>query len=199
MRRVLLVVSLTALVAIGSTVWLYTKVRPELSETKKKLDQLNEHLSAVRTVLSNFCLELATQENLPGFDANVVGTLDQCMNIIPDDATLPALKAEVLVPKYIRNPKPSNMVYLDRALQAADVSLNISKAANVKPTVEAMDWKGIAYCLKASVGQSSEREAFVKSATETFQAEPERLRTLGDMSAFKINCPVEVKKALHIQ
>jgi hypothetical protein len=197
MRFVLVIVSIGALAAIAITVWLYMTKLPQIKKQQQEIARQSEDLSRIRGQLGDSCVKLATLENESDHKEESVQTLDKCMVFFPNDPTLPAYKAQVMTSIFIEDPKKS--IPLDYALQAADTSINISKSINSAPPVEAIDWKGIAYCLQARSSTSPEREIATQNAIKAFQSEPTaRLKTLGAMTEFQTYCPVEVKTALHV-
>jgi hypothetical protein len=200
MRSMLIVVSLAAITAIGITAWLYITKIPQIGRQQKEIATKNAEISRMRSQLAQSCVKLATLENSKQNEDESVETLNSCMTFFPNDPTLPAFKAQVMVSGFARNhAKGKN---LDYALQAAKASLDIANSAKVQPAPEAYDWKGLTYCLKAKFGQPSDQAVFIQDAINTFQEEfrqiPKRKDSIHDMKEFQDFCPDEVKTALHM-
>jgi hypothetical protein len=201
MSRMLVLVAASAAVAVGIAVWLYARTIPQIQQLKTSVNALSaknaglaERNNQLAEELAENCVKLATRQRDSEKDfQGAVDTLNACMGYFPDDATLPAYKAEVLASS-VAHGKPDGTA-LDGALEAAAQSIQI------KPTTEAYDWQGLAYCLKAKSAKPADQPSLLNSAKQAFQAEfqafPFRKGSLRNSSEFADDCPAALTAALY--
>ena len=201
MRLMLIAVSIAAIAAVGVAIFLYEKTIPEIHTLRTALDAEKTQNDATkaenektRSQLADNCENMSTREKDSYKDfQGAVQTLNLCMDYFKDDPSLPAYKAEVLASGFAHG--KGNGSDLDGAIQAATQSLAI------RPTTEAYEWKGYAYCLKAKSAKPADRTDLLDKAAGAFEEEfksfPKRKDTLQRSESFGTLCPAELQKRLY--